>query len=140
MRIAILYFPLTNPERLIACSKALAEGLISLGHHVDLFNIHNESQLRLGLYDYICVGTQGKTSASRKIDSRLAKILEGLAGSSGKRCFAFVTKQLFFADSILRNLMKSMETQGLFIRNSMVLHNVEEARQTGLTLEVAKRA
>lgn len=140
MRIAVLTYPMGNPERLISISKAFVDGLQSQGHFVDMLNIRNESNARLGTYDYICIGAQGGALFSSKLDQALAKRLEGLLGCSGKRCFAFVDKKPFFSEALLKALMKAMESQGMFLRNSAVISSVDEARQIGATLEITKKA
>lgn len=140
MRIAILTYPMSNPDRLNAYAKALGDGLQVQGHSVDLFNVRNESNIRLGIYDYLCIGTQAKSFFGGKIDPVLGKRLEGMIGTSGKRSFAFVDKKLISSESVLRSLMKVMEAQGMFIRNSAVFSNSDTAHQVGETLEITRKA
>lgn len=139
MRIAVLIYPMSNPERLTLLAKSFIAGLQGQGHLVEMFNIRTDANIRLGSYDYLCFGTQAGSFFSGKIDPGLAKQLDGLIGCSGKRSFAFIEKKAFFSESLLRGLMKAMESQGMFLRNSAMFSSVDEARQLGTTLEVVRK-
>ena len=139
MRIAVLIYPMSNPERLTLLAKSFIAGLQGQGHLVEMFNIRTDANIRLGVYDYLCFGSQGGSLLSGRIDPALTKQLDGLSGCSGKRSFAFIGKKAFFSESVLKGLMKAMESQGLFIRNSAIFATADEARLLGSTLEVARK-
>ena len=44
-------------------AKALAKGLESQGHTVDILNIYTDSDRKLSFYDYVIVGTTATTQS-----------------------------------------------------------------------------
>ena len=134
MRVAVLLYPVGSPDGLRALAKGLTEGLQANGHQVDTFDLKLDDTIRLGMYEYICVGTNGLSPFSAKIDPGLTRRLDGLGTLSGKRCFAFVQKKMLFTEKLLVNLMKGMEKQGMFMRNSGIFKIPEDARLAGSSL------
>ena len=138
MRVAILLYPNGSPEKLRALSKGLVDGFQSKGHSADVFDLRSDDNIRVGMFDYVCVGTNGSGLFSGKIDARLKGKLEAVGGLSGKRCFAFVQKKRLFTERLLNNLMNAMEAQGMFMRNSGIFAQVEDARLTGTGLNLER--
>jgi hypothetical protein len=137
MRVVILLYPVGSPEALKTIAKGLAEGFQKNGHQVDTVDLKLDDNVRVGIYDYVCFGTNGVSPLSGKTDAGLARRLDNIGSLSGKRCFAFVRKQMLFSEKLLSNLMRAMEAQGMFMRNSAIVQSAEDARliATGLDLE-----
>ena len=138
MRVAILIYSPGSADGLRSLAKGLAEGLQSNGHQVDTFDLKLDDSIRLGIYDYLCIGTKGASAFSGKIDSALPNRLGNLGSIAGKRCFAFVQKQFLFTEKLLVNLMKGMESQGMFMRNSGIFKIPEDARLAGAGLNLER--
>jgi hypothetical protein len=136
MRVAILLYPTGSAENLRRMAKGLAEGFSANGHSVEIIDLKNDESVRVGIYDYLCIGTEGLSPWSGKIDSALVRRLDSIGSLSGKRCFAFVTKKLLFTEKLLVNLMKAMEAQGMFMRNSAVFKIAEDAKLTAKNLDL----
>jgi hypothetical protein len=54
----------------------------------------------------------------------------------GRKCYAFVSKATFGAAKSLAALMKCMEGEGMFLRNSDILRSPTEAEEIGKRLRV----
>lgn len=140
MRVAIIQqLPITGGKARVL-AEAFAQGLRDQGHAVDAFGPADCANLRLGNYDYLCVGAAGAGFLGGALDRRLVEALDGLAGVSGKRSFAFAIGKTFRSPAFLKKLMAAMEAQGLFLRSSAVLADPAGARRIAAALEVARRA
>lgn len=138
MRVAILLYPTGSAEGLRQLAKGLAEGFSANGHNADIIDLKNDESVRVGIYDYVCIGTSGVKPWSGKIDPALARRLDAVGSLSGKRSFAFVAKNLMFTEKLLVNLMKAMESQGMYMRNSAVLKIPEDAKLTARSLDLER--
>ena len=56
---------------------------------------------------------------------------------SGKRCYAFVGKSPISANRALQRIMKAMEGEGMFLKNSGILNSEVEAQEVGRRLHVS---
>lgn len=138
MRVAILLYPARSVDGLRQMAKGLAEGFAANGHNADVFDIKQDEAVRVGIYDYVCVGTTGMSPWSGKVDPALPRRLDAISSLSGKRCFAFVPKQPLFTEKLLVNLMKAMESQGMFMRNSAILKIPADAVLTAKSLDLER--
>jgi hypothetical protein len=138
MRVAILLYPPRSADGLRQMAKGLAEGFAANGHNADVFDLKQDESVRVGIYDYVCVGTAGLSPWSGKVDPALVRRLDSIGSLSGKRCFAFVAKQALFTEKLLVNLMKAMEAQGMFMRNSAILKIPADAVLTAKSLDLER--
>jgi menaquinone-dependent protoporphyrinogen IX oxidase len=137
VRVAVVYFPLREGDQVEILAKALAEGLNTQGHQVDLINGASDQDKKLIIYQYIAVGTC-KTSFLGKIDGRISHFLASQGTVQGKKGFAFVVKKMFGSERSLLRLMSAMEKEGMILKSSEVFSATEEARETGKRLHVTK--
>ena len=99
MRVAVVFIPENNRDRILNISRALVKGIESQGHTVDLIDGRRDINTKLTIYKYIAVGTENKTFFSGKIPDKVPHFLASSGVVAGKRCFAYVPKSFLFSAS-----------------------------------------
>ncbi len=142
MRAAVVFFSPASPTgsrgRLLELARALARGIESQGHTVDLIDGYRDTQAKLTMYQYIAIGVEPASSFGGKIPERVGQFLGSSGLVSGKRSFAFVPKNLIGSGRALSRLMKSMEKEGMYLKNSQVFATPQEAKETGRKLHIQR--
>ena len=127
MNIAIIYCPKSNTSsNLEKISKALAKGLEEQSHMVKVFNAYVDTDQRLTYSDYIIIGTEPLGLFSSKVPDQLRNFLRVVPGAAGKRCLGFVSSGLR-QNAALQNLMKVMESEGMFLTLSEIITKENDA-------------
>jgi hypothetical protein len=111
--------------------EALAKGLASMGHQVDIIDAWTDDGYRLPAYGYIALVTEPLSFFSGKIPEAVSKILSMGSGLAGKKSAAFVKKGGLFTTRALANLMKAMEKEGMMVNWSEILLNPPHAEAMG---------
>jgi menaquinone-dependent protoporphyrinogen IX oxidase len=130
MRIAIVSAP-RERGGIPPYVSALAKGMESMGHRVDVVDAWTEDGMRLPGYEYIVVVAQSTGYFSGKLPDVLSKVLGAGSGLGGKRSAAFVKKSGLFTGRTLFNVMKTMEKEGMRINWSDILLNPPHAEALG---------
>jgi hypothetical protein len=130
MRIAVISAPAVRkaPPDYV---RALAKGMESMGHRVDLIDAWTEDGFRLPGYEYITVAVEPLSFFSGKIPEAVAKVLSAGSGLVGKKSAAFVINGGLFTGRALGNLMRAMEKEGMMINWSDILLNAPHAEALG---------
>ena len=137
MRVGVVFVPQSKRDKLLEISKALASGIESQGHQVDLIDASRDVNVKLTIYEYIAVGTEVVSLFGGKIPQKVSEFLRSSGVVAGKRSFAFVTKKAIGAEKGLQRLMKQMEGEGMFLRFSEVLSSAAEAKEIGKRLKIS---
>ena len=137
MRIAVVFFEGKNRKRLLALAQALAKGIETQGHRVDVIDGARDVNSKLTIYGYVAVGGESITTFTGKIPEVVARYLKNAGMISGKRCYAFVCKSPISANRALQRIMKAMEEEGMFLKNSGVLNSEVEAQEIGRRLHIS---
>ena len=130
MRIAVISAPAVRkapPEYV----RALAKGMESMGHRVDIIDAWTEDGFRLPGYEYIAVAAEKLSFFSGKIPGAVSKILSAGSSIGGKKSAAFIKKGGPFTARALANLMRAMEKEGMMINWSEILLNPPHAEALG---------
>ncbi len=122
--------------RLTELCQAMARGIESQGHQVDVINMH-EGGKRLTIYDYIVIGSEPVSFFSARVPGDLSRFLAESGSVSGKRCMAFITGGLRKGKT-LQNLMRIMESEGMILKFSEVIANAGQATVVGKHLNVER--
>jgi len=130
MRIAIVSVTSSKKEP-SEHVQALAKGMESMGHRVDIINAWTEDGMKLPAYEYIAVAAESVSLFSGKIPDVTAKVLAAGSSLVGKKSAAFVKKAGLFSNRALANLMKAMEKEGMRINWSDLLYNSAHAEALG---------
>lgn len=138
-KVAVVYYASKTDSKIEKFSKALAEGLQEQGDTVGVFNLRLADDFRAALYEYVCFGSEAESFFSSKIPASFGKRLEQLSNLEGKRAMAFSEKKLFFPVKLSNRLMKIVESQGVFLRNTAIFDSVEEAKLFGTKLITSKK-
>ena len=136
MRVAAVFVPGRNRDRLREFTKSLARGIEAQGHQVDLIDAGRDVNARLGVYQYVAIGTEQTSFFGGRIPGRITEFLKSAGVVSGKKSFAFVLKKPVGAGKALSRLMKVMEGEGMFIRFSEVVGSTGEAEAVGKRLQI----
>ena len=137
MQVCVLYAGKTREGgRLAEIAKAMAKGIESQGHRVDVINMYDEG-IRLTVYDYVVIGSEPVSFFSAKVPSIISKFLENAGTVSGKRCLAFITGGLRKGGT-LQTLMRTMEHEGMYLKLSEVIKRSDEALAIGKRLNVER--
>jgi hypothetical protein len=109
--------------------KALANGMESMGHRVDVLDTGDG--YKLPGYDYIAVCAEAASFWGGKMPEALPKLL-ATASLGGKKGAAFLKKTgPFFVNKALCNLMRAMEKEGMVVNWSEVLLSPDHANAMG---------
>lgn len=136
MRIATVFFPDRNRDRLMNIAKSLSQGMEANGHQVDLVDGSRDVNTKLTIYEYIAVGTEQTNFFGGKIPERVSYFLREAGIVGGKKCFAFVLKRPIGSMKTLNRLMKAMEHEGMFLKLSDVIASAGEAEAIGKRLSI----
>jgi len=137
MRVAVVYFSGKNRERVRELARGLARGIEKQGNQVDVFDGEHDGNVKLTIYQYIVIGVEPSGSFSGKVPDSVRTFLAGSGVVSGKKSYAFVSRATFGTAKTLSSLMKSMEGEGMFLRNSDILRSPVEAEEIGKRLHVS---
>jgi hypothetical protein len=130
MRIAIVSVPARRkaPADYV---QALAKGMESMGHRVDVMDAWTDDGMRLPGYEYIAVAAEQTTLFGGKMPEALARILASGSGVGGKKGAAFLRKTGPFTGKALANLMRAMEKEGMVVNWSELLLSAPHAEALG---------
>lgn len=138
MNIAIIYGGRSSScPKLEKLSKALAKGLEEQSHMVKVLNAYVDTDQRLSYFDFIIVGSEPMGLLSAKVPEQIRNFLRVVSGAGGKRCLSFISGGLR-ANGTLQNLMKIMETEGMFLTVSEVIGKEGEAYALGKHLKLER--
>lgn len=137
MRVAVVYFQCGNSE-VKKTAEALAQGMGTGNHIVDLINGETDTDKKLTGYEYIAVGAAPQSLFRGKISDKIGTYLKNAGMLSGKRSYAFIRKKGFGSAKALRTLMAEMEKEGMMLKISDILYSVEEAEAAGKKLHIKK--
>ncbi|MGE4453531.1 MAG: flavodoxin family protein [Sphaerochaeta sp.] len=137
MKVCVLYAPASKGnEKMKAIAKAVAEGVSSQGHMVDVFDMSLETGKIVSFYDYLIIGTETLTFFGGKIPATVSGFLKTAGSISGKRCMAFITKGGLRSMKTLQTLMKAMEKEGMFLKKSEIVNKVDLGRAVGKHIQI----
>jgi menaquinone-dependent protoporphyrinogen IX oxidase len=137
MRVAVVFFSGRNREKLRDIANGLARGIEKQGNQVDVFDGSRDSNVKLTIYQYIVVGMEPSGAFSGKVPDSVRAFLAGSGVVTGKKSYAFVSRSTFGTAKSLSNLMRSMEGEGMFLKNSDVLRSSVEAEEIGKRLHIS---
>jgi hypothetical protein len=129
MRIAVINVSARRNETK-DYTKALANGIESMGHRVEILDV--EDGYKLPGYEYIAICAEPASFWGGKMPDTLPKLLASASNLSGKKGAAFLKKTgPFFVNKALCNLMKAMEKEGMMVNWSEVLLSSDHANAMG---------
>jgi hypothetical protein len=109
---------------------ALAKGMESMGHRVDILDGWTGDGYRLPGYEYIALAAEAASFFGGKLPAALPRILS--AGNlSGKKSAAFLRKTGPFTAKPLANLMRAMEKEGMYVNWSEIILSAPHAEVLG---------
>jgi hypothetical protein len=135
MRVGVVFFADRNRQGMLALARGLGAGIESQGHQVEVIDGIRDVNTKLTSHQYTVVGTES-LSITGKIPARVTPFLGSAGLIQGKRCYAFVAKSFLGSSRALIKLMRAMEHEGMYLKNSGVLKSPEEARAIGAHLRV----
>lgn len=131
MRIAVISAPAAR-RPVPPYVAALARGMESLGHRVDILDAWTEDGYRLPGYEYVVVTAEPVSLFGGKLPAVIPRILLGAgSGLGGKRSAAFLKKTGPFTARALGNLMGAMEHEGMLINWSALILSEAQAEYLG---------
>lgn len=137
MRVAVVYFQ-SGYSEVEKIAKALANGISSENHIVDLINGDTDTDKTLTGYEYIVFGTAPISFFTGKISEKISSYLKNSGTLTGKRSYAFIRKKGLGSSKALRNLMVEMEKEGMLLKTSDILYSAVEAEAAGKKLHIKK--
>ncbi len=138
MRVAVVIYGEKHEQKLLEIAQSLARGIASQGHEVDIMNGKHELNKKLTFYEYIALGTEHTGFFGGKIPVGVKNFLRQSGTVSGKRCFAFVIKGSLRPMKTLRELMKLMEEEGMFLKTSDIITKAASAEEIGKRLHIKR--
>ena len=129
MRIAVVCVP-SQRKAAPDYVQALAKGMESMGHHVEIIDAWTDDGYKLPSFEYIAVVAESLSFFSSTMPSALSKVLSA-ASVTGKKSAAFLKKGGLFGAKALAKLMRAMEKEGMYINWSDVILNAAQAEALG---------
>lgn len=137
MKVCVLYASATKESQKIkSIAKALAEGVSSQGHQVDIIDMNLDMGKKVSYYDYLILGTEATTFWGGKLPSAVSQFLRTAGMVSGIRSMGFIAKGGVRSMKSLQALMKIMEHEGMFLKKSEIVTKVDYARAVGKHLQI----
>ena len=137
MRVAVVYFSNKKRKKLSVLSDALADGIRSQGHQVDVINGDLDVNSKLTVYNYIALGAESLNFFGGKIPAKTAFFLSGSGLIRGKKSYAFLLRSSLRPQKSLNKLMYTMEHEGMYLKKSDVISSTEEASLIGKNLHIS---
>ncbi len=136
MRVAVVFFAGRKRNELLDITRSLAKGIESQGHQVDIVDGERDVNAKLTMYNYLAVGASAVSSWGGGIPDRLSTFLSNAGIVVGKRSFAYILKTGFRTGKTLNRLMRGMEQEGMYLKNSEILSSPVEAEEIGKRLKL----
>jgi hypothetical protein len=130
MRIAIISAP-AQRRAIPDYVKALAKGMESMGHRVDVIDAWTEDGFRLPGYEYIVAVAESLSLFGGKMPEVLPKIISSGSGLVGKKGAAFLRKISPLTGKAMANLMRTMEHEGVVVNWSDIILSAPHAEILG---------
>ncbi|MDR2630582.1 MAG: hypothetical protein LBC60_06645 [Spirochaetaceae bacterium] len=130
MRIAVISAPAAR-KAVPDYVTALAKGMESMGHRVDVLDAWTEDGFRLPGYEYIVVTAEPVSLIGGKLPEVIPKILAAGSSLGGKKSAAFLKKNSPFTTKALSNLMRAMEKEGMLVNWSDIILSPAQAEFLG---------
>jgi hypothetical protein len=130
MRIALI----TASAKPLAGSdwaKALAKGMESMGHRVDILDARKDDGVRLPGYEYVAILAESVSLFGGKMPVQLGQMLAQASSLVGKKGAAFLRKRGPLTSKALSNLMRAMEKEGMCVNWSEVIERIDQAEPLG---------
>jgi flavorubredoxin len=121
---------------MMGLAKALGRGIEKQGNTVDVFDGAKDLNVKLTIYQYVAIGAEPIGGLGGKIPESVRTFLAASGIVSGRKSYAFVAKSTFGAAKALAGLMKCMEGEGMFLKNSDILRSPTEAEEIGRRLRI----
>ena len=116
--------------------QALVRGIEKQGHDITVINGKTDTDVSLTPFNYIVIGVQKSGLITKKAPEGLSSFLENAGMVSGKRCYAFTLKHGIASGRFLLSIMKTMESEGMYLKKSDVISNSAEAEAVGSRLHI----
>jgi hypothetical protein len=136
MRVAVVFFSGRNRDGMMSLAKALGRGIEKQGNIVDVFEGARDLNVKLTTYQYVAIGAEPGGGLRGRIPESVKTFLAAAGIVAGRKSYAFVSKSTFGAAKALAGLMKCMEGEGMFLKNSDILRSPTEAEEIGKRLRV----
>lgn len=136
MRVAVVYVSGRDRGRLLNITRSLARGIESQGHHVDIIDGERDVNAKLTMYNYLAIGTSAVSAWGGKIPDQVSTFLANAGIVAGKRSFAYIAKSGLRVTKTLTRLMRGMEKEGMYLKNSEILASPGEAEEIGKRLHL----
>jgi hypothetical protein len=130
MRIAIISAP-AQRKGVPDYVTALAKGMESMGHRLDVVDAWTGDGMRLPGYEYVVAVAESVSLFGGNMPEALAKILSGASSLVGKKGAAFLKKTGPFTGKALSRLMRAMENEGMVINWSDIILSAPHAEALG---------
>ena len=137
MKVGVVFFASRGRRQMVEIAKGLAEGIEKQGHQVDLIDAERDVNVKLTIYEYIALGTEATTAWGGRISGKIPVFLSNSGIVTGKRSFAFISNGGIRKTKTLRELMKAMEHEGMYLKKSDLLTSAAEAEEVGKRLHVS---
>ena len=137
MRVCVLYCGRQANDRILKeLAGKLSDGIASNGHTVEVFDMNLEMGKIISFYDYVVVITTSTSYFSKNIPENVMKFLKTAGSVSGKRCSCYISKNCGRKGRVLQTLMRTMESEGMYLKVSDILPNGNYAYAVGKRLHV----
>ena len=105
-----------------------------------VIDARTEAGRSLTPFEYICVGAAAPSLMAKSVPAQVGEFLRSAGMVSGKRCYAFIGKKGLRKGRFLASLMKTMESEGMYLKRSDILSHAEEAKAVGARLHIEKKS
>lgn len=123
-------------KKILEYAQGFVKGIEKQGEYAEIVDMEKDPDKKLTIFNYLIVGTGAASPFSGKIPGKVRTFLKNSGNISGKRCVAFTNKKGLFSGKRVLNLMKAMEAEGMFLKNSYTLKSAADAEAFAAKLKI----
>lgn len=137
MRVCVLYGGnAPRNQKLKELADKMSQGISASGHIVDTFDMGLETGKIISFYDYIVVISETTGFFGKGVAPVVRKFLKTAGTISGKKCSCYISNSGLRKVRVLQDLMRIMESEGMFLKISDILTNGNYAYAIGKRLQI----
>lgn len=138
MQVCIAYAGKSRDDAAIKeVAASFMKGIETQGHSAELVNMYTDEK-KLTFFDNIIVIASAINGFGGKIPEVINSFIKRSGQVSGKRSFAYIYKGGLRSQKTLSVLLKSLEGEGMYLKNQDVLKNAGDALAAGKRLNLER--
>ncbi len=128
----------SKSNKLINSARIISSVLSKRGYSSDIINTSQDTDKKLILYDYLIFVSETLSFFSRKLSPALETFLKNCGPIEGKRAATLLTSSMLFKQRAMSAFMKTIESEGVILKTSLVFSSDKELSSFIETLNIER--